>query len=70
MLAALAQDLEGAVATLVVQVADVNTKRLSDTQPVEDEQRRQGVVAGAVPSPAWSRKAPSSLRSRPRVRDS
>jgi hypothetical protein len=42
----LAHDLEHAVSPLEVEVVDVGPKGLGDAQPVEGQQRRQGVVPG------------------------
>ena len=65
MLAALAQDLERAVPTLEVEVADVGAQRFGDAQAVEGPSEAKA-WSRAEPRLAWTREAPSSLRSRPR----
>ncbi len=71
VLGAFAHDCEGSVAAFGRQVLDVGVERFGDSQPVE---RQQGKVMRAPsrrsPRPAWTSRALSSLRSRPRVRDS
>lgn len=62
VLAALAHDLEREMAALVVQVLDVGPGGLGDPQHLEGQERDQGMIA-AVPTPAWTNKAPSSLPS-------
>jgi len=62
-LAALAGDDQGAVAALQAQVLDVRPRRRGHAQAVEREQGDQRGSAGG-PSPAATRSAPSSLRSK------
>jgi hypothetical protein len=62
-LAALAGDDQGAVAAFQAQVLDVRAGRLGYPQPVQREQRDEGVPGGR-PEPGATRMAPSSLRSR------
>jgi hypothetical protein len=45
-LAALAHHGEGAVATLQTERFDVGADRLGDPQPVQRQQRHQGVITG------------------------
>ena len=68
-LAALAGDGQCPVPALQAQVLDVGTSCLRDAQPVQREQRDQRVLEGG-PSPAATRSAPSSLRSRATAWDS
>ena len=48
---------------------DVGADRFGDPQPVEGQQGDQGMLGGG-PSPAATRSAPTSLRSRPMAWDS
>jgi len=62
-------DEQGAMPAVDVEVLDVGTEGLGDAQPVERQQTRQCMIASAAES-AWTKNAPSSLRSSPRVEDS
>ena len=68
-LAALAQDRQGAVPALEAERLDVGAGGLRDPQPVEGQQRDQGVLGG-LPRPAATSSAPTSLRSSPVACDS
>ena len=60
---------QGAVPALEAEAFDVGADRFRDPQPVERQQRDQGVIAGPA-SPAATSIAPTSLRSSPVAWDS
>jgi hypothetical protein len=68
-LGSLAQDGDGTVAALGAQVLDVDATRLRDPEAQQPEQTGQGVI-DRPSGGGLGRKAPSSMRSRPRVVDS
>jgi hypothetical protein len=61
-LAALPQDRQGPVAAFETERVDISTQGFADPQPVDRQQRDQGVPA-AGPRPAATSSAPTSLRS-------
>jgi hypothetical protein len=62
-LAALSQDSQGAMPAFEAEGFDVGAARLRDSQPVEGQQRHQGVFRGAAQA-GGDEQAPTSLRSR------
>jgi hypothetical protein len=68
-LAAFTHDGEGAMPAFETEGFDVGAAGFGDPQPVEGQQRDQGVVGGPA-QPAATSKAPTSLRSRPTAWDS
>lgn len=68
-LAALAHDGQSSMSPLEAECLDIGTGRLRDPQSVERENERRACSA-AAPSPAATRRAPTSLRSSPVACDS
>ena len=69
-LAALAQHGQGAVPAFETELVDVGAERFGDPQPVDRQQRLISACSAAVPSPAATSSAPTSLRSNPTACDS
>jgi hypothetical protein len=65
----LSMDEQRAVPSVDVEVVDLGAKGLGNPQSVQRQQACERVVPTAAES-GWTRNAPSSLRSSPRVEDS